>query len=108
MSISVDNWRRVLVHCNQGHSRAPSIGLLCLAAHTKLFSGLDHGDAHDRFLELYPEYDPKAGVPDFPPPTGRLTAKDTFAKTPMTPDPNGRRDDPMWRTSIGDRTLQGD
>lgn len=31
---SLRGGRRVLVHCNQGHSRAPSIALLYLRAHT--------------------------------------------------------------------------
>lgn len=56
---------RVLVHCNQGLSRGPSIGLLYLAAVTDRFRGVDHGDAHDRFLELYPDYYPRAGVRGF-------------------------------------------
>jgi hypothetical protein len=62
---SLGEKRRVLVHCNQGYSRGPSIGLLYLAAHTERFSGLDHSDAHDRFLEIYPDYYPKAGVCGF-------------------------------------------
>jgi hypothetical protein len=57
--------RRVLVHCNRGNSRAPAIGLLYLAARTDAFSGLDHTEAHDRFRELYPLYDPARGVRGF-------------------------------------------
>jgi hypothetical protein len=54
--------RRVLVHCNQGHSRGPSIALLYLGTHTELFGGLDFVDAEDRFRELYSPYAPKPGI----------------------------------------------
>jgi hypothetical protein len=56
---------RVLVHCNQGQSRGPSIGLLYLAAKTEAFSGLGFEAAHDRFREIYPGYDPHPGVRGF-------------------------------------------
>jgi hypothetical protein len=62
---SLEHGRRVLVHCNQGHSRGPSIGLLYLARHTNLLSGLDYSNARDRFLERYPDYDPAPGVRGF-------------------------------------------
>ena len=49
--------QRVLVHCNQGHSRAPSLAMAWLAP------TLD--EAFDRsvvaFTALYPEYFPKPG-----------------------------------------------
>ncbi len=57
--------RRVLVHCNRGYSRGPSIGLLYLAAHTEIFDGLDFHEAEDKFRELYPDYFPKSGIRGF-------------------------------------------
>jgi predicted protein tyrosine phosphatase len=62
---SLEVGRRVLVHCNQGHSRGPSIGLLYLGARTNLYCGLDHNEAHDRFLELYHDYFPRPGLRGF-------------------------------------------
>lgn len=57
--------RRVLVHCNQGHSRAPSIGLLFLAAHTERFVTCDFAAAEVEFRGIYPAYQPAAGVQGF-------------------------------------------
>jgi predicted protein tyrosine phosphatase len=62
---SLGEVRRVLVHCNQGNSRAPAIGLLYLAARTDTFAGLDYRSAHDRFRDLYPAFGPAAGVRGF-------------------------------------------
>ena len=62
---SLGQERRVLVHCNQGHSRGPAIGLLYLACHTDLFRGLSYASAHERYLERYPGYDPAPGVCGF-------------------------------------------
>ena len=56
---------RVLVHCNQGRSRGPAIGLLYLASHTDVLSGLRYASAHDRYRELYPDYNPAPGVRRF-------------------------------------------
>jgi hypothetical protein len=57
--------QQVLVHCNQGQSRAPSIALLYLATHTALFYGLEFRAAEERYLSLYPNYLPRAGIRGF-------------------------------------------
>jgi hypothetical protein len=57
--------RRVLVHCNQGYSRAPSIGLLFLAAHTERFVTSDFAAAESEFQGIYSPYQPAAGVRGF-------------------------------------------
>jgi hypothetical protein len=44
---------RVVVHCNEGRSRAPAIGLLYLAARTDMFADLNYSEAHARFEGLY-------------------------------------------------------
>ena len=62
---SLGTGHRVLVHCNQGQSRAPAIGLLYLAAKSDVFFGLDYPTAHDHFRELYPLYAPSTGIRGF-------------------------------------------
>jgi hypothetical protein len=61
----LDRNERVLVHCNQGNSRGPSIGLLYLGAHTDTFAGLEFHEAERRFRDLYPPYSPRSGVRGF-------------------------------------------
>jgi len=54
--------RKLLVHCNQGESRAPSLALLFLA---KRRSALDNGSyttARAQFEKLYPLYKPGLGI----------------------------------------------
>ncbi len=55
---------KVLVHCNLGESRSPSIGLLYLAIHTdslpKDFSG-----AEQSYRKIYSSYNPGAGMKGF-------------------------------------------
>ncbi len=57
--------RKVLVHCNQGASRSPSLALLYLAQNTDLFVGLDHAAGVARFRTLYAPYDPAKGMADY-------------------------------------------
>jgi hypothetical protein len=57
--------RRVLVHCNQGRSRARAIGLLYLASRTESFSGLEFSEADEAFRGLYPAFDPSPGLHGF-------------------------------------------
>ena len=57
--------RKVLVHCNQGASRSPTIALLYLARHTDRFRGLSADAATAAFAALYPPYNPARGMADF-------------------------------------------
>lgn len=57
--------RKVLVHCNQGASRSPSLALLYLAQNTDQFRGLDHAAGVTRFRTLYAPYDPAKGMADY-------------------------------------------
>lgn len=59
---SLQQGNRVLVHCNEGHSRSPGIGLLYLAAYTDRFRGHDFFQAETIFRSIYPPYNPKAGM----------------------------------------------
>jgi hypothetical protein len=57
--------RKLLIHCNQGESRAPSLALLFLA---KNRSALDNGSylaARTQFEHLYPNYRPGSGIQVF-------------------------------------------
>jgi len=57
--------RKVLIHCNQGQSRSPSIALLYLSRYTGRFTGMDVDDAIAAFRELYPPYAPARGMADY-------------------------------------------
>ncbi|MFC2118340.1 dual specificity protein phosphatase family protein, partial [Bacteroidota bacterium] len=57
----IDKWlpqRNVLVHCDQGFSRSPSLCLLYLAKRIKIISDESYQDAKTGFLRLYPEFSP--------------------------------------------------
>ena len=55
---------RVLVHCNQGESRSPAIGMLYLAAHTDRLPS-DFLEAEAQFRQIYPAYNPGPGIRGF-------------------------------------------
>lgn len=55
---------KVLVHCNEGFSRSPSIALLYLIKHN-LIDGDTLEDAEAEFLKLYPEYNTGTGMRSF-------------------------------------------
>lgn len=54
----------VLIHCNEGFSRSPSLALLYLVKH-KYIDVDTLEDAEAEFLKLYPEYNPGAGIRGF-------------------------------------------
>ena len=56
---------KILVHCNQGHSRSPSIAFLYLAKFTDLFAGQDIDAAWVAFKAIYPPFNPARGMADF-------------------------------------------
>lgn len=56
---------RVLVHCNEGLSRGPSLCLLYLASRAKAIPATSHAVAEEAFVKLYPSYAPKSGVRGF-------------------------------------------
>lgn len=62
-----DNIRslRVLVHCNLGLSRSPTIAFLYLAKHTDRYRGLDYAAALALFRKSYPLYAPAPGVAEY-------------------------------------------
>lgn len=56
---------KALIHCNQGESRGPSIGLLYLAAHTDALPVGTFEEAEAAFRRIYPSYNPKRGIRGF-------------------------------------------
>jgi hypothetical protein len=56
--------RNVLVVCNQGESRSPSIVLLYLIKHS-IIKGDTFEDCEAAFMQIYPEYNPGAGIRGF-------------------------------------------
>lgn len=78
-----DAGREVLIHCNQGGSRAPSLALLWLSFSDPEWGLLKFADAEERFRGLYPAYSPAAGPRDFVAnnwgiPFDNLAAAETF------------------------------
>ena len=53
---------KVLLHCNQGGSRSPSIGLLYLVSHTDMLPKSSLEDAENAFRVIYPLYSPAMGM----------------------------------------------
>lgn len=63
IDVQLKNGKKVLVHCNQGFSRSPSIVLLYLATIKKIDSS-SFENAEANFLKLYPTYKP-SGIKEF-------------------------------------------
>jgi hypothetical protein len=58
------NGMKVLVHCNEGMSRSPSLVLLYLIKHG-IIKGNTFEDCEAVFMQVYPEYNPGAGIRGF-------------------------------------------
>jgi hypothetical protein len=54
--------RRVMIHCNEGLSRAPSLALLYLAKRAKVIDGGSYGAAAKDFIKLFRFYRPGRGI----------------------------------------------
>ena len=54
--------KSILIHCNQGESRAPSLGLLFLAKYKGEVSNESYEKAAAEFQILYPLYQPGQGI----------------------------------------------
>ena len=59
---SLRGGNRVLVHCNEGCSRSPGIGLLYLAKYTNQLPVDDFVQTEEVFRSIYPLYSPKSGM----------------------------------------------
>lgn len=54
--------RKVLIHCNLGSSRSPSLALLYLAKRAKSINGESYRKAIQDFIKLFPSYNPSRGI----------------------------------------------
>ncbi len=54
--------RKVLIHCNLGLSRSPSLALLYLAKRAKVINGKSYEEATKDLIKLYPNYLPRKGI----------------------------------------------
>jgi len=57
--------KNILIHCNQGESRAPSLALLFLAKILKTIDGTDYDSAAKAYKRIDPYYMPTAGIQTF-------------------------------------------
>jgi hypothetical protein len=57
--------RPLLIHCNQGESRAPSLALLLLALQQQSIPDASYAEARAAFVSIYPAYKPGAGMQQF-------------------------------------------
>lgn len=60
-----DKGRRLLIHCNQGESRAPSLALLYLSKSLGVISDNSFAYARADFETLYPRYAPGKGIQSY-------------------------------------------
>ncbi len=54
--------RKVLIHCNQGESRGPSLALLYMAARLDVLTKDSYELAEQSFREMYPRFKPGRGI----------------------------------------------
>lgn len=57
--------RKLLIHCNRGRSRAPSLALLFLARQSFLKNPKTYREAEQRFLKIHPSFLPGTGIRSF-------------------------------------------
>ncbi|MCK0713597.1 hypothetical protein ACFO0U_05985 [Chromohalobacter sarecensis] len=57
-----DNGKKLVIHCNQGESRAPSLALLFLARALTVIDDSSYSSARGEFQKLYPRYQPGEGI----------------------------------------------
>jgi len=61
---NLKNGEKVLVHCNKGRSRSPSIGLLYLAINDQIANS-SFKAAKEDFISIYPNYNSNLGIEKF-------------------------------------------
>ena len=60
--VQLEDGRKILIHCNQGESRAPSLALLLLAKLVGSISNESYGAARAEFEALFNGYNPGMGI----------------------------------------------
>jgi len=56
----IDEWQ-ILIHCNQGQSRSPSIGMVYLAR-MNIITTTSYSEAKNEFILVYPNFLPGRGI----------------------------------------------
>lgn len=59
------NTSKVLVHCNQGQSRSPTIAFLYMRKYTEIFHDLELSELLFAFRKIYPLYNPARGMAEY-------------------------------------------
>jgi hypothetical protein len=62
---SLEEGKKVLISCDQGQSRSPSIALLYLAKILHAIPNTNFREASREFLKIYPTYNPALGISRF-------------------------------------------
>ena len=60
--VQLEDGRKILIHCNQGESRVPSLALLLLAKLVGSISNESYGAARAEFEALFNGYNPGMGI----------------------------------------------
>jgi len=63
-----ERWKRqitLLIHCNQGESRAPALALLLMSKRLGVLSPVSYNEAAQEFSDMYPAYRPGHGIRTF-------------------------------------------
>jgi hypothetical protein len=65
LKFSEKHWQlnqKLLIHCNLGESRAPSLALLFMAKYLRKIDNISYGNAKSEFMNYYPSYTPGLGI----------------------------------------------
>ena len=68
LSFASRHWQKdcgILIHCNQGISRAPSLAMLLLAKHAKVLPSATFDEAMTAFSKRIPDCSPGEGIRSF-------------------------------------------
>ncbi len=57
-----ENEKQILIHCNQGESRAPTLAMMFMAKHLEEIPNSSYSEARIEFEKLYPGYKPGKGI----------------------------------------------
>lgn len=79
MAFAREKWDaglQLLIHCNKGESRAPSLGLVFLAKHVHAVPNGSYAEARSEFVKLFPSYAPGRGIETYL--TDRWQALDAY------------------------------
>jgi hypothetical protein len=65
LSFAREKWDaglQLLIHCNRGESRAPSLGLVFLAKHVRAVPNRSYAEARREFVKRFSNYAPGKGI----------------------------------------------